>query len=841
MRNLLLTSSLITFLSGALFNVHAQNVGMDVPTPLEKLDIAGRLRLSSDITAGAPTGGAGTIRWNAADGQFQGWDGIAWVSFFPASETDPVFSASPSFGIAGTDITNWNTAFGWGDHSTAGYLTSFTETDPIFSASPSFSITGTDITNWNTAFGWGDHALAGYLTSFTELDPTWDGAANFTGDINRTGNVGIGGAPSEKLHVTGNVRSTAGFIANDGTAGTPSFRFANSPTTGIYRPANDAVGISTAGIERVRVAAGGNVGIGVVDISNNPVDASERLQVTGNVLLSRGADRTIAVQSALTSPEPGRALTVKSGDALNDAHASLGGHLTLAAGWGNVSGSKGGGDLILRSGANFKNNAGGDIILETGSNNSAMTEHMRIAHDGDITLPELAHGTEDRLLTISAATGQLALSGIVPSTVGTVTSVGLSLPAIFTVSNSPVTVSGTLTGTLATQTANTTFAGPATGAAAAPTFRALVAADIPNLDASKITTGILPIARGGTNSGTALVNNRVMISSGGSIVENAALTANLPVYTTASGTLTTTAPATGVQGYWTRTGTLLHNTTLTDNVGIGVATPIKRLDILTGTSSEGMVVRSATTATNVAGHIWPGSGGFVIDARLGNLTGAANLHLRTGGTDRIFIRGSNGNVGIQNSDPQAALHVTGDFYNQEIHGVTLNAIQDIAWNAAATEILTGGYATVVKGDGTTVTGSAILVVASVTVSGNTITFADGIGGYQQVEALANGMASFTITLQRRINAGAWTSLISQSALCGMAIGDWYLQYNAIPTMSGIKGDMFRFPNSVSISYFDTPANGTVEYRLTFTQGGFRKNGGNYRVTDRNLTAVQIKR
>lgn len=62
---------------------------------------------------------------------------------------------------------------------------------------------------------------------------------------------------------------------------------------------------------------------------------------------------------------------------------------------------------------------------------------------------------------------------------GTVTSVGLALPSIFTVSGSPVTTSGTLTGTLATQTANTIFAGPTTGAAAAPTFRAVVLADIP--------------------------------------------------------------------------------------------------------------------------------------------------------------------------------------------------------------------------------------------------------------------------------------------------------------------------------------------------------------------------
>lgn len=61
---------------------------------------------------------------------------------------------------------------------------------------------------------------------------------------------------------------------------------------------------------------------------------------------------------------------------------------------------------------------------------------------------------------------------------GTVTSVGLSLPAIMTVSGSPVTTSGTLTGTLATQTANTVWAGPTSGGAAAPTFRALTFADM---------------------------------------------------------------------------------------------------------------------------------------------------------------------------------------------------------------------------------------------------------------------------------------------------------------------------------------------------------------------------
>jgi hypothetical protein len=68
-----------------------------------------------------------------------------------------------------------------------------------------------------------------------------------------------------------------------------------------------------------------------------------------------------------------------------------------------------------------------------------------------------------------------------PYGTGTVTSVGLSLPSIIAVSGSPVTTSGTLTGVLTTQAINAIFAGPSSGAGAAPTFRSLVTSDIPAL------------------------------------------------------------------------------------------------------------------------------------------------------------------------------------------------------------------------------------------------------------------------------------------------------------------------------------------------------------------------
>jgi len=61
---------------------------------------------------------------------------------------------------------------------------------------------------------------------------------------------------------------------------------------------------------------------------------------------------------------------------------------------------------------------------------------------------------------------------------GTVTSVGLSLPAsVFSVSGSPVTGAGTLSGSFQTQAANTVFAGPSSGGPDIPSFRALASTD----------------------------------------------------------------------------------------------------------------------------------------------------------------------------------------------------------------------------------------------------------------------------------------------------------------------------------------------------------------------------
>lgn len=87
-----------------------------------------------------------------------------------------------------------------------------------------------------------------------------------------------------------------------------------------------------------------------------------------------------------------------------------------------------------------------------------------------------AKSSETACLWRDASTGMVA-AGACPT--GTVTSVGLSLPGIFSVSGSPVTGAGTLTASLVSQSANLVWAAP-NGSSGVPSFRSLVDADIPD-------------------------------------------------------------------------------------------------------------------------------------------------------------------------------------------------------------------------------------------------------------------------------------------------------------------------------------------------------------------------
>jgi hypothetical protein len=96
-------------------------------------------------------------------------------------------------------------------------------------------------------------------------------------------------------------------------------------------------------------------------------------------------------------------------------------------------------------------------------------------------------------------------------------SVGLSLPSEFTVTGSPVTGTGTLTGNWANQNANLIFAGPASGSAARPAFRALSVNDIPAGTYNISITGTAANLAGGSAGSIpyqSSANNTAMLAAG---------------------------------------------------------------------------------------------------------------------------------------------------------------------------------------------------------------------------------------------------------------------------------------------------------------------------------------
>lgn len=81
--------------------------------------------------------------------------------------------------------------------------------------------------------------------------------------------------------------------------------------------------------------------------------------------------------------------------------------------------------------------------------------------------------------------------------------------------SSPLQSSGGVTPNISfiNQSANTVLAGPAAGPAAAPTFRALVAADIPLISLTAGVSGVLPEANGGTDQSSYVTGDTLYASS----------------------------------------------------------------------------------------------------------------------------------------------------------------------------------------------------------------------------------------------------------------------------------------------------------------------------------------
>lgn len=294
--------------------------------------------------------------------------------------------------------------------------------------------------------------------------------------------------------------------------------------------------------------------------------------------------------------------------------------------------------------------------------NAATTEDLiTVESDGTVTVRD---GAATYLKTITLGT---------PSVLFAASSINIT----------PISTSHSLN--LAVQTAGTVFAAPA-AVNGTPSFRALVATDIPSLDASKITTGLLPVARGGSGVGTL---TGVLIGSGTSaftavagtsdqiLRRNTANTAyefyTLPAYQPllVSGTNIKTVGGQTILGsgditlaslnYWTLSGGDVYRST--GNVGIGISAPTLSLDV----RKLSQYSRPSIGGVSADGTRWgyslnpiDGSGSF-------DVIRSSNLHFKIsrettlgGGTFTTDVHVSSaGDVGVGNSNPLARTHISG--------------------------------------------------------------------------------------------------------------------------------------------------------------------------------------
>ena len=300
------------------------------------------------------------------------------------------------------------------------------------------------------------------------------GNAEVSGTLEVNGNVGIGTtSPLEKLDVSaGNIKLDNGYSLKNGSGdnliGTDPFAInigdaSYSGSLVIKTPSGPGNGILfepiSGGTDVGYFTNSGRLGLGTTT-------PTERLEVNGNISLDNGFAVKNSSGDNLIGTDP---------FAINIGDASYSGSLVIKTPSGPGNGIlfepiSGGTD------AGYFTNTG-----RLGLGTTTPTERLEVngkVKIGAYTMPS-TDGLANQVLKTNG-TGTLTWSNDNGGS-GTVTSVALSLPSIFTVSGSPVTTSGTLTGTLANQTANTIFAGPSSGAAAAPTFRTIVAADIPTL------------------------------------------------------------------------------------------------------------------------------------------------------------------------------------------------------------------------------------------------------------------------------------------------------------------------------------------------------------------------
>lgn len=236
---------------------------------------------------------------------------------------------------------------------------------------------------------------------------------------------------------------------------------------------------------------------------------------------------------------------------------------------------------------------------------------------------------------------------------GTVNSVGLSLPSVFSVTGSPVTSTGTLAATFATgQTANRFLATP-DGSTGAVGLRAIVAGDLPAIDLTTGVTGTLPYGNGGT--GATSFTNHGLVVGGSSALGSLSVLTNDQVLMGSTGADPAGA---SVPNCGSSTQAISYNTSThawgcqTISAGTGTVTSVAA-SVPTGFAISGSpVTSSGTLAISYA----TGQTANSVLATPNGSTGALSIRTLVGADIPQINLGTSGNGGVTGNLPVTNLN-----------------------------------------------------------------------------------------------------------------------------------------------------------------------------------------
>jgi len=392
----------------------------------------------------------------------------------------------------------------------------------------------------------------------------------------------------------------------------------------------------------------------------------------------------------------------------------------------------------------------GDIIYESAPNVAS----------------RLAVGSTGNVLTVSGGIPVWAA----PATSGTVTSVALAdSTGLFNITGSPVTSSGTLTlASFQSQAQHTFFAAPS-GSAGAPTFRIIVASDIPTLNqnttgtASNVT-GVVAIANGGTGQTTANAGFNALspMTTGGDLIYGGASGVATRLANGSSGQVLTSAGGTAAPTWTTPTTGTVTNVTGSGNIASsGGATPNITFTGVLPIANGGT---NGTDATVLGGLVYTNATQYKVLA-----AGTSGQLLQSNGAAApSWVAAPAGSVTSVAMSVPAFLSVSGS-------PITSSGTLAVTLSGTALPIANGGtgntsQSTVVLTDGATITWTVLGLInnAEVTLGGNrTLAFsgiANGMTGTLIVKQDATGSRTLALPSGSKvINGGSGAVTLTTTA------------------------------------------------------------------------------